>query len=120
MKCPVCASELTELTVAGVVLDACDGGCGGVWLDNFELIKLINEDGAVAEVAGRIRPKLEGYFDYSKRHDCPRCDGEVVMQRHFFSRNKSVEVDTCPNCNGRWLDAHELARIARELGKDPT
>ena len=37
------------------------------------------------------------------------------MMRHFFSVKREVEVDTCPGCNGVWLDAGELGRIRTEF-----
>ena len=39
MKCPACENELTEKIFANVPLDVCEGGCGGVWFDWFELQK---------------------------------------------------------------------------------
>ena len=37
MKCPACDRELTETQVGAVAVDICQGGCGGVWFDAFEL-----------------------------------------------------------------------------------
>lgn len=34
---------------------------------------------------------------------CPRCHIELVVEHH-----RSIEVDRCPTCNGRWLDHHEI------------
>ena len=39
MNCPACSRPLTKLTVEDVDVDACHGGCGGLWFDNFELAK---------------------------------------------------------------------------------
>ena len=39
MNCPACERALVTKTVHGVDLDICDGGCGGVWFDAFELTK---------------------------------------------------------------------------------
>jgi Zn-finger nucleic acid-binding protein len=114
MICPICKNDLIEMTVGTVTIDACDGGCGGVWLDNFELNKILADANAAHQVAARVKPKPEGFFDYTQRHTCPRCT-DVVLHRHFFSPKKQVEIDLCPNCNGRWLDAHELQRIEREI-----
>ena len=36
MKCPACFNELTELQVGNLTVDACQGGCGGIWFDAFE------------------------------------------------------------------------------------
>jgi uncharacterized protein len=37
MKCPACFNELTQLQVGSLVVDVCQGGCGGIWFDAFEL-----------------------------------------------------------------------------------
>lgn len=37
MNCPACARELTKTTAGPITVDACVGGCAGVWFDNFEL-----------------------------------------------------------------------------------
>lgn len=37
---------------------------------------------------------------------CPRCSKH--MQR---TTRKNVEIDTCPECAGLWLDASELAQL---------
>jgi len=43
---------------------------------------------------------------------CPKCDADLVKQiRH------GIEVDTCPNDNGMWLDAQELNQLEDEAFK---
>lgn len=118
MKCPVCDHDLTPVTLHGVTVDVCDGGCGGAWFDNFEVEKFLAHPDAACGLAARVKAKPEGFFDRTKRHRCPRCT-DVVMMRHFFNQKRHVEVDVCPGCNGRWLDEHELARICREARPDP-
>lgn len=112
MNCPACENPLTEMTVGQMTIDACQGGCGGVWFDNFEL-KKVDEDftGTALLLIERDDHQL---VDYERRRTCPRC-GNVVMMRHYFSDRRQVEVDTCPHCAGVWLDAGELAMIRREI-----
>lgn len=38
--------------------------------------------------------------------NCPRDDAELRVEQHH-----GIEVDHCPECNGRWLDHHELDRL---------
>ena len=99
--------KLGRLTV-----DACHGGCGGVWFDNFELQKA--DDDFAAEALRRIERDDRQLVDHDRRRTCPRCDGTVLM-RHFFSGRRETEVDTCPSCGGVWLDAGELAAIRKEM-----
>ena len=39
------------------------------------------------------------------------------MQRHLFSADHRVEVDSCPGCGGYWLDAGELSAIREDVKK---
>jgi len=37
---------------------------------------------------------------------CPRGHGVLVVEKEH-----DIEVDRCPECNGRWLDFHELDQL---------
>ena len=39
--------------------------------------------------------------------NCPKCKTELV-QKYYKGM---IEVDSCPNCRGMWLDVHELDRL---------
>jgi uncharacterized protein len=120
MNCPVCSNELRELRVENIQVDVCDPGCGGIWFDAFELQRMdephetagakLVEAVSGRDTAGTLPPDLD-----SKRR-CPRCDG-VKLKKHFFSAQRRVRVDQCPNCGGYWLDSGELEAIRAETGK---
>jgi len=109
MKCPACSNQLKQMTIGDVTVDVCEGGCGGIWFDNFELKKFDEPHEADGEQLLDISRDPNLTVDHSKRVKCPKCD--VVMMRHFFSIKHNVEVDECPQCAGVWLDAGELGRI---------
>ncbi len=113
MKCPACDRQLTEVQVGAVAVDVCQGGCGGVWFDAFELLRVDEEHEAAGEHLINIQrdPKLR--VDHVRKRACPRCDG-VKLKRHLFSPNSKIEVDHCPGCAGYWLDAGELEKIRLE------
>lgn len=113
MKCPACFNELSQTQVGRLVVDVCDGGCGGIWFDAFELQQVDEEDEAAGEPLLHIKRDERIVLDRSRKRDCPRCD-QVRLHRHFFSAKRKVEVDQCPNCGGYWLDAGELAEIRAE------
>ena len=117
MECPVCANALTTMTVGRITVDACEGGCGGIWFDRYELMRVDETDESVGEGLLEIEqaPNLEA--DLSKRLNCPRCPG-IVMMRHFFSAKRQVVVDECPNCGGHWLDPGELRTIRMEYASE--
>src|ERR1044071_6617213 len=37
MQCPACFNELSPFHVGSVAVDVCQGSCGGIWFDAFEL-----------------------------------------------------------------------------------
>jgi Zn-finger nucleic acid-binding protein len=119
MKCPACFNQLTETQVGSLVVDVCDGGCGGIWFDAFELKRVDEEDEAAGEPLLHIQRDMNVKVDAVRKRECPRCP-EVKLHRHFFSAKRQVEVDECPNCGGYWLDAGELGQIRAELAETAT
>ena len=119
MKCPACDQDLTEMELGGVKVDACHGGCGGIWFDAFELQRVDEQAEVPSEHLLRIQTNPALRVDASRKRACPRCDG-VKLKRHFFSARRQVEVDHCPNCAGYWLDAGELEAIRAEKVNEET
>jgi len=116
MKCPACFNELTETKVGSLAVDVCQGGCGGIWFDAFELQKVDEQDEAAGETLLNIRRNERLVLDMSRKRECPRCAG-IKLHRHYFSAKRRVEVDQCPSCGGYWLDAGELAMIRAETSQ---
>jgi len=110
MKCPRTNTPLKPIKVGGIEVDTSEG-CGGVWLDNFELKKLTSSDSFPAEV---LVEHLKQYHlplgNTGHRLNCPK-DTDVVMMRRFYSAKNQIEIDECPACGGVWLDAEELGGI---------
>lgn len=113
MKCPACERELREMTVDKLTVDVCEGGCGGIWFDPFELKQVDEAHECAGEALLEIDRDQNLEVDHSQRRKCPRCD-DMILMRHFFSANMSVEVDECPGCGGMWLDEGELSAIRDE------
>jgi uncharacterized protein len=114
MNCPACTNPLTKLHVEDVEVDVCEGGCGGLWFDNFEL-KRFDEQHELAGVEELTRvavdPSVE--VDYQAKRNCPKC--AVPMMRHFCTAQRRTQVDACPQCGGNWLDVGELAQVRSEF-----
>lgn len=115
MNCPACGNILTTRQAGKIAVDVCDGGCGGVWFDNFELRK-VDEAGAQQILGVPRDPALQ--LDPERKRQCPKCDNQWMMRR-FFSRLRRTQIDECPNCAGIWLDAGEFEAIRQELGESP-
>lgn len=117
MKCPACDQDLTEMELRGVKVDACHGGCGGLWFDAFELQRVDEQAEVSSEHLLRIQTNPKIRVDFSRKRDCPRCN-DVKLKRHFFSARRQIEVDHCPNCAGYWLDSGELEKIRAEKANE--
>ncbi|HMJ63794.1 MAG TPA: zf-TFIIB domain-containing protein [Candidatus Binatia bacterium] len=113
MICPACDFTLTPITVGKLTVDVCQGGCGGIWFDNFELKKVDEPQEFEGAPLLHIPRDEQRPVDYNRRRKCPKCP-DLVMMRHYFSDKRQVEVDECPGCGGVWLDAGELALIRKE------
>jgi Zn-finger nucleic acid-binding protein len=117
MDCPACATTLTQTKAGEILVDACAGGCGGLWFDNFELMKVDEPaESAGAELLDIPRDaSIE--VDHEAARTCPKCE-DTAMLRHLFNPAHKVEVDECPRCAGVWLDAGELSDIRTGTGSD--
>jgi Zn-finger nucleic acid-binding protein len=113
MNCPACDHVLSSRRLAGIPVDICHGGCGGLWFDAFELAKVDESHELTDEELLRPKLNLAAQVGDAPKRPCPRCAG-VRLRRHFFSPQRQVEIDTCPQCGGVWLDAGELQRIRAE------
>ena len=117
MECPVCGNRLSERVVDAVTVDVCDGGCGGIWFDNYELEKMDEKHEPAGKMLWDIPFDPRVKVDQTRQRYCPKCSG-IIMMRHFFSPKQQVEIDECAGCGGVWLDRGELGRI-RNLYDSP-
>ena len=110
MKCPACANELEQRTVADVTVDICNGGCGGIWFDNFEFQKFDEPHESAGEALLEIERNPSVKVDHSERRNCPKCE-DITLMRFCYSPRQQVEVDHCAGCGGHWLDLGELRNV---------
>lgn len=110
MKCPACSHELTQIKIGGLVVDVCQESCGGIWFDNLELQRVDEATELDLQPYLDIRHDLSVEIDFQARRQCPRCAG-IVLMRHGYAGHREVQVDSCANCGGIWLDSGELAQI---------
>jgi len=116
MNCPACGSVMTEVAAGDVKVQACKGGCGGLWFDEWTLRKVDQPDQSAGEVLLTIPQNPAVKIDQSERRKCPR--DATIMMRHFWSVKREVMVDECPQCEGIFLDPGELATIRGEYKTD--
>ncbi len=113
MQCPVCDSLLSEVTQSGIAVDMCRDGCGGIWFDNQELERILRSHEPSIEKLLEVSQHRPIEADRSATRTCPRCPDRAI-QRHYFSVARQVEVDTCYQCGGVWLDAADLRAVRGE------
>jgi len=102
MLCPRCTVELNVEYHEGIQVDHCPS-CNGRWLDQPELDDL---EATVASEAER-----RATIVYSPRPSelaCPKCGKRMTA---FNYRAYNLEVDTCEDNHGFWLDAGEEGRV---------
>jgi Zn-finger nucleic acid-binding protein len=102
MLCPRDQTELLEEQLHGIEVDHCPT-CNGRWLDHHELDEL--EAGKANEEERR------GMIQYAERESelkCPVC-GERMLAFNYRAYN--VELDSCEQEHGFWLDAGEAGEV---------
>jgi Zn-finger nucleic acid-binding protein len=115
MNCPACEHDLTPITVGDLTVDACEGGCGGIFFDDYELRKADAAADQFADPLLDVKRDPSLVVDREKRYGCPKCTDGVVMMRHFWSVKRETTIDECPECGGIFLDGGELAQIRAEF-----
>ena len=103
LECPHDGSAMEKRDVEGVTIDRC-ATCGGTWFDAREL-RRVAHDKELESLASRL-PLVKVVSPFR----CPRCAHECV-EGHV----SEVEVDTCTECHGVWLDKGELAEAQRVM-----
>lgn len=99
-------------------MDVCHGGCGGVWFDAAQLIKVNAEQRARPQRAVNVRQAAGFKPDAIRTRRCPHC-ADIVLHRRLYSLGSGVEMDCCPRCDGIWLDHGELEVIQEEINPQP-
>lgn len=105
MRCPRCTFPLRPWVYEDVEVDHCDR-CHGTFLDRGETSILFGPD---------VEP--EAWKDAWPTTDlgptrlaCPK-DRHVLEGHAVAFEAAKVEVDTCPHCQGLWLDANEAHQL---------
>ena len=102
MLCPRCNVELQIEHHHGIEVDHCPS-CNGRWLDHHELDQL--------EATVASEEERRATIDYSPRPSelaCPKCGKRM---KAFNYRAYNLELDTCEDEHGFWLDAGEEGRV---------
>jgi Zn-finger nucleic acid-binding protein len=103
MKCPRDGTELKIEHHRGIEVDHCPS-CNGRWLDHHELDEL---EKTVPSTEEERRATI-AFGERLGELPCPKCGKKMTI---FNYRAYDLELDTCPDEHGFWLDAGEAGRV---------
>lgn len=107
LKCPHCTDTvLQHVEMHGQELDTCPD-CRGIWFDDQQLTEAIRNKHEIQDEYC-IKHGFGEPLDTHTYH-CHRCD--VAMQQFHLLKDYHVEVDSCPNCSGIWVDGDEVTMV---------
>lgn len=105
--CPRCGAPLSATERGGVSFVEC-GGCGGAFLSQDAVERVLSDDAARARLAAEL-PARPRFVESSVRYlPCPRCSR--AMNRKVFARVSGVIVDVCKE-DGVFFDGGELVAV---------
>lgn len=103
MQCPRDQTPLLEERTHGIEVDHCPQ-CNGRWLDHHQLDEL-------EATKAKDEDHRSGTIEYASRAselNCPVCAEPMIA---FNYRAYDLELDTCEQEHGFWLDAGEEGRV---------
>lgn len=110
LDCPACGKEMKKIYMeeAGVNIDICIDGCGGIFFDNRELEKFDEKHENIDEILNAIEGKHFQPVEDKEVRFCPVCEAPMTK---MGAANGEVQIDVCHQCNGKFLDNGELQKI---------
>lgn len=111
INCPACGEKMVKVFMPsqGVNIDVCVNGCGGVYFDNREFSKFDEPHEDITPLLEVLKDKEFKRTDSSEIRKCPVCGSDMV--KNYTSSDKSIEIDECYSCGGKFLDYKELDKI---------
>ena len=115
IRCPKDATLMERVMIrgsgksgAGVEIDRC-ARCGAIWLDAFELEKLLSMQDAAREAdIGAIKGAEPGRS--LGELCCPRDD--TLLKTIHDPVQVHVRLESCATCNGKLVDAGEIIDLS--------
>lgn len=108
-ECPACSQLLQPTHYGNLEAGICSLGCGGIWLGAHDIETLAHQPRVVEQLIAQtefVQP-----IHRPQQRSCPVC-------RHKLNTSTvrgviEVEIDTCPQCLGVWLDKGEIEALTR-------
>ena len=114
--CPACGKTMKKIFIpsAGISVDICTDGCGGIFFDNQELQKFNHASSDVSIIQKELEGKSFTKVDESETRICPAC-GKPMVKTSI--KGIGIQIDTCYSCGGIFLDNGELDAIRKGVRK---
>ena len=111
IKCPACGCEMVKVFMpkAGVNLDVCINGCGGIYFDNREFLEFDEPHEDISPLEELFKDKEFKHVDENQTRYCPVCGN--AMMKNYSDIGKEVQVDECYSSGGKCLDNQEIKKI---------
>ena len=110
MKCPRCNVKLTDGTYEGESASHCQS-CGGILTKQKSLSRILERLSIDIFEAIDINTPIPAVPDVGRVGECPECHGE--MDNYGYMGSSKVIIDCCKKCNSLWIDALEIAVMAK-------
>ncbi len=112
ITCPACGHLMKKIYIpsAGVNVDLCSEGCGGIFFDNRELDKFDSETDDISAIVDSLRDRSFEITDETLTRTCPICNTPMVK---FGAGGGELRIDVCNVCGGKFLDHGELEKIRK-------
>lgn len=117
IRCPACGNKMKKVFIpsAGVNVDICVDGCGGIYFDRKEIQHFQNgNDKSYNEIKKELSGKIFTPVNQNETRVCPVCAAKMVKTK---IQGLNVEIDTCYSCGGIFLDNGELELIRESMKK---
>lgn len=104
--CPACGKQMKKIFIeeAGINVDICSDGCGGIFFDNQELENFDeiheNADKIFQELAEKHLKPVDG----NQQRICPVCNVPMLK----MEAKNNITIDVCNVCGAKFLDDCEL------------
>ncbi len=108
IKCPACEKAMQKIFMpeAGVYIDICLDGCGGIFFDNREFERFDDKVENIDVIIDAIEGKIFSSVDSDVVRICPVCHAKMV--KNYVSQKHKTMIDECYSCGGKFLDNKEL------------
>ena len=114
--CPACGKLMHKIFIGklGINVDICTDGCGGLYFDNNEIREFSDVNDDISEIKQQLANKTYLPVNQNKTRVCPSCNTPMAK-----TLTAGVQIDTCYQCGGIFLDNGEFEIVRTHFKKLP-